>query len=116
MQVYDKAREMVEVLKQEEVYTEFVKWQRQVFDDPKLKEMLLDLRNKEFEIHRQQLMGKGVTEEQKETLRKLYEIARLDPSIGNYLEVEYRFSRMMMDIQKIINDAVPVKRPEEMKR
>jgi len=111
MDVYEKARELVEVLKQEDVYTAFLKWQRQVFDDPKLKEMLLDLRSKEFEMHRQQLMGKEVSEEQKEALRRLYEIARHDNTIGSYLEVEYRFSRMMMDIQKIINDAVPVKQP-----
>jgi cell fate (sporulation/competence/biofilm development) regulator YlbF (YheA/YmcA/DUF963 family) len=114
--VYDKARELVEVLKQEEVYSDFVKWQRLVFDDDKLKEMLLDLRGKEFEMHRQQLMGKEVSEEQKEALRRLYEIARHNNTIGSYLDVEYRFSRMMMDIQKIINDAVPIKQPGEMRQ
>jgi cell fate (sporulation/competence/biofilm development) regulator YlbF (YheA/YmcA/DUF963 family) len=113
MSVYDKARELVAVLKEEEVYSDFIKWQRQVFEDPRLKEMLLDLRSKEFDLHRQQLLGKEVSEEQKEALRRLYEIARHDPTIGRYLEAEYRFSRMMMDIQKIINDAVPVKQPGE---
>lgn len=113
MKVYDKARELVAVLQQEEVYTEFVDYQRQVFDNPECKAILVDLRNKEFEMHRQQLLGKGVSEEQKESLRKLYEIARYNPTVGRYLDVEYRFSRMMMDIQKIINDAVPVKRPEK---
>ena len=111
MNVYEKARELVEVLKDEEVYTDFVKWQREVFEDVRLKEMLLDLRGKEFEMHRQQLMGKEVSEEQKEALRRLYEIARHDTTIGRYLDIEYRFSRMMMDIQKIINDAVPIKQP-----
>lgn len=116
MDVYSKAGELVEVLKQEEVYLEFIKWQDRVFDDSELKGMLLDLRNKEFEMHRHQLMGKEISEEQKESLRKFYEIARHDPTVGRYLDVEYHFSRMMMDIQKIINDAVPVKRPEGMKR
>lgn len=115
MKVYDKARELVEVLKQEETYSEFINWQRQVFDSPEHKRMLLDLRHKEFDMHRQQLMGKEVSEEHKEALRRLYEIARHDPVVGRYLDVEYRFSRMMMDIQKIINDAVPVKRPEGMR-
>lgn len=115
MNVYDKARELVEVLKQEEVYAEFIQGQRQVFDDPEHKAMLLNLRNKEFDLHRQQLMGKEVSEEHKETLRRLYEIARHNPTVGHYLDVEYRFSQMMMSIQKIINDAVPVKRPEERK-
>lgn len=113
MNVYDKARELVEVLKQEQVYAEFIKGQRQVFDDPEHKAMLLNLRNKEFDLHRQQLMGKEVSEEHKETLRRLYEIARHNPTVAHYLDVEYRFSQMMMSIQKIINDAVPVKRPEE---
>jgi len=112
MKVYEKARELVEALQQEEIYAEFVKWQRQVFADPGLKETLLALRRHEFELHRQQLKGKELSEEEKDNLRRLYESARQDAVIKLYLEAEYRFSRMMMDIQKIINAAVPVKGPE----
>lgn len=113
MSVYDKARELVEALTQDVVFTDFVRLQREVFEDARLKEMLLDLRSKEFEMHRQQLLGNEVSEEQKEALRRLYEIARHHITINRYLEAEYRFSRMMMDIQKIINDAVPIKKPGE---
>lgn len=113
MKVYEKARELVEALKQEEIYAEFVKWQHKVFADPRLKETLLALRRHEFELHRQQLKGKEVSEEEKDNLRRLYESARQDEVIKRYLDVEYRFSRMMLDIQKIINDAVPVKRPDQ---
>ncbi|MDD4768583.1 MAG: YlbF family regulator [Eubacteriales bacterium] len=112
MRVYEKARELVEALKQEEIYSEFVKWQGQVFAAPRLKETLLALRRHEFELHRQQLKGKDASEEEKDNLRRLYETARQDDVINRYLDAEYRFSRMMLDIQKIINDAVPVKRPE----
>lgn len=113
MDVYDKARELAEVLKQEEVFTQFVHWQSQVFANSKLKERLLDLRRAEFALQRRQLSGKEVSTEQKEALRRLYEAARQDETISRYLEIEYRFSGMLKDIQKIINDAVPVKRPEE---
>lgn len=112
MKVYEKARELVEALQQEEIYAEFIKWQRQVFADPGLKETLLALRRHEFALHRQQLKGKELSEEEKDNLRRLYESARQDDVIKRYLEAEYRFSRMMMDIQKIINAAVPVKGPE----
>jgi cell fate (sporulation/competence/biofilm development) regulator YlbF (YheA/YmcA/DUF963 family) len=112
MRVYEKARELVVALKQEEIYAEFVKWQRQVFAAPRLKETLLALRRHEFELHRQQLTGKDASEEEKDNLRRLYESARRDDVIKCYLEAEYRFSKMMLDIQKIINAAVPVKGPE----
>jgi cell fate (sporulation/competence/biofilm development) regulator YlbF (YheA/YmcA/DUF963 family) len=112
MKVYEKARELVEALKQEEIYAEFVQWQRQVFADPGLKETLLALRRHEFELHRQQLKGQELSEEERNNLRRLYDTARQDDVIKRYLEAEYRFSRMMMDIQKIINGAVPVKRQE----
>jgi len=111
MSVYDKARELVDALQQEEVYTEFIQYQREVYQDPQHKEMLLSLRNKEFAVNRQQLLGKEVGEDEKEELRRLYEVARHNPVVGGYMDAEYKFSRMMMDIQKIINDAVPVQRP-----
>lgn len=99
------------MLKEEKIYSEFVDWQRQVFTDPELKEKLLTLRNHEFALHRQQLKGKDISEEELANLRQLYETAREDAVIRSYLDAEYRFSKMMLDIQKIINDAVPVKGP-----
>lgn len=109
MKVYDKARELVEVLKQEEIYAEFLHWQRQVFSDPQHKAMLLELRTQEFNLHRRQLLGEEVSPEQKEAVRKLYELARNNPTLARYLDVEYQFSRMMLEIQRIINEAVPDK-------
>jgi len=109
MKVYDKARELVEVLKQEETYAEFVRWQRQVFTDPRLKAMLLELRTQEFNLHRRQLLGEEVSAEQKEAVRRLYELARNEPTLASYLDAEYQFSRMILEIQRIINEAVPVK-------
>jgi cell fate (sporulation/competence/biofilm development) regulator YlbF (YheA/YmcA/DUF963 family) len=103
----------VEVLKDEEIYSEFVHWQQQVFANPRLKEKLLALRNREYALHRQQLKGKNISEGEMADIRKLYETTREDDVTRSYLDAEYRFSKMMMDIQKIINDAVPVKGPEK---
>jgi len=33
--------------------------------------------------------------------------------LANYLEKEYRFSVMMMDIQKIINEVIPEEKGED---
>lgn len=112
MGVYDKARELAAAIKQETVFNEYEQIKNQVFADPKLKQMLLDLRRQELELQKQQLLGKEVTQEQKDKARQLYEIVRLNSSLARFLEVEYRFGRMMMDIQKIINDVVPVEKPE----
>lgn len=112
MGVYDKARELAAAIKQETVFNEYEQIKTQVFTDPKLKQMLLDLRRQELELQKQQLLGKEVTQEQKDKARQLYEIVRLNSSLSRFLEVEYRFGRMMMDIQKIINDVVPIEKPE----
>ncbi len=100
---------MVAVLKEEKIYSDFVYWQRQVFDDVRLKEKLMALRQHEFALHRLQLRGKDISEEELANLRQMYATAREDAVIRSYLDAEYRFSKMMLDIQKIINNAVPVK-------
>ena len=112
MGVYEKARELVEMLKQEEVYEEFIERQQQIFAVPVLKELLMDLRRREFAIYRHQLLGKEVDLAEEETLRELHEAACQENALKLYLEAEYRFSKMMLDIQSIINAAVPVKRVE----
>lgn len=115
MNVYEKARELVGVLKEQDVYKEYVESRKQVFSDPKLKEMLLDLRKVEYDMHRRQLEGKSVSDKEKAKLRELHELARLNSVLGRYMEAEYRFGVMMMDIQKIINEVVPVDKPEAKK-
>lgn len=111
MQVYEQARQLVEVLKQEEVYKEFIGLQLRVFGDPKLKELLLTLRRREFELHRRQLQGAEVSDEEKQGIEELHSKALQEEELQRYLDAEYRFSRLMLDIQKIINAAVPVRRP-----
>lgn len=107
VRVFIKARELVEALKQEEIYAEFCHWQQQVFALPELKKLLMDLRRKEFGISRQQLLGNECVAEEKR-LQGLYELARRQPVLENYLAAEYRFSKMMLEVQGIINAAVPL--------
>ncbi|MTI95094.1 MAG: YlbF family regulator [Firmicutes bacterium] len=113
MSVYDKARELVIELRKESTYTEFVEWQEKVLADPDLKAMLTDLRSKEFELQKQELLGQEVPAEQRAKLHRLYDVVRLNPALRRYLELEYRFIQMMMDIQKTINEAMPIKLPEK---
>lgn len=108
MKVHDKARELVEVLKEEEVYQEFVHWQQQVFFAPKPKETLLALRRQEFALHARQLQGGVLSEEEKADLQEAYRQACTQDVLRQYLEAEHRFSKVMLEIQKIINGAVPI--------
>ncbi len=107
MKSYQKARELVQAVKAEESYKEFIQAREQVFADPKLKDMLRDLRKAEIEAHQSQLEGKELSDQEKEKIQKLYELARMNSVLAGYLEKEYRFSMMMMDIQKIINEVIP---------
>ncbi len=107
MQPYQKARELVQAVKAEESYKEFMQAREQVFADPKLKDMLRDLRKAEIEAHQRQMAGQELDDDDKQKIQKLYELARMNSVLAGYLEKEYRFSMMMMDIQKIINEVIP---------
>lgn len=116
MNVHEKARELVRAVKEQDVYKDFVESKQQVFSDSKLKEMLLDLRRAELDLHRRKLAGETVGDKEQEKLQQLYELARVNSVLARYLEVEYRFSMLMMDIQKIINEAVPLKKADMAKK
>lgn len=102
MNVYDQARGLARAIKNSPEFREYRAAAAKVGADPQHKKMLHDYQEKQFEIQRAHLTGQQVPENKKRELQKLHEILAANPVLNTYLTSEYRFGRMMADVQKII--------------
>ncbi len=106
MSTYDKAQELAELLAQSEEYQQFKKAKSLLEEEEENIRLLKDFRRRQLEIQMAQISGEEIDEEYLLQVEKLYEHLSLNPKVNEYLNAEYRLSKMMGDIQKIIGKAV----------
>lgn len=106
MSAYDSAHQLAKALNSSDEYLSFVQAKAKVKLDPSNTKMLADFQIKQFEIQQYQLMGQEITQDKRDELERLYSLLSLNPIVKEYLEAEFRFSRLMNDIQKILADSV----------
>ncbi|MGB9792828.1 MAG: YlbF family regulator [Thermacetogeniaceae bacterium] len=106
MNVYDTAHALARALRDCEEYRALKEAKDRLEADPVNKEMLLEFRRRQWEIEADQALGKEVDEEKLKRVRQLGELVNNNPTLREYLAAEFRFARLMRDIQKILADAL----------
>ncbi|NLT94443.1 MAG: YlbF family regulator [Clostridia bacterium] len=112
MNVYDLAYNLVRGLKETQEYQKYQEALSKIKGNKEKEELLADFRKKQMEIQAMQLMGQEVPKEKTEELHKIMGILSYHPVIKEYLEAEFRLSRVLADIQKIIAQGVELWYPE----
>lgn len=105
MNPYDAAHILAKALRESPEFKGYGDAQGLLAKDSAAREMLLDFRKEQFRLQRQKLAGLEVAPEQFEKLDKLFEVLNLNLTVKRFLDAEFRFSRLIGDIQKIINEA-----------
>ena len=105
MNPYDAAHALAKALRESPEFREMKEAQEAVKADSSSKEMLLDFRREQFNMHKQQLSGVEMSDEQKDKLEKLFDVVNMNTLIKRLLTAEYKVSVMLQDIQKIISEA-----------
>ena len=113
MNVYDSVHSLAKALQESEEYKQYLEAKEKLEEDEKAKEMLVDFRNYQLQIQKEQQEGNKVTKEKGERLKNMYEAINNNLTVKNYLSAEYRFGKMMADISKIIGEAVGIEEFEE---
>lgn len=108
MNVYDEAHRLAKAIKDSEEFKDFIDRQGKINTDEKNKKMVNDFREKAMEVQMEQLSGKEVSEEKLEQLKKLQDILMLNPEIKDFFLSEMRFSQMITDVYKILEDAINI--------
>lgn len=106
MNVHDLAHQLARALNSSDEYRGFVQVKEKVKADPANTKMLADFQIKQFEIQQHQMMGQEISEEKQQELERMYSLLSLNPSIKEYLELEFRFNRLVNDVQKILADSI----------
>ncbi len=104
--VYDLAHQLARAIKNSQEYRDYVEKKNIAYKDKKNKEMIEDFRKKVLDIQIKRMSGKEVSQEEMDKLKKLEEILRLNPTVNDFLMAEFRYSRMIEDISKILGDAI----------
>lgn len=106
MNPYDQAHHLARAIKESDYYKDMVKAKQAIDGDEESKKILADLRERQFELERYVILGQDQPKEKVESFKQIQVIAQANQRLNSYLETEYKFARMMADIQKIIADAL----------
>jgi cell fate (sporulation/competence/biofilm development) regulator YlbF (YheA/YmcA/DUF963 family) len=105
MNVYDYAHSLARAIGHSSEHREYRAALKKLEADKSSHEMLLDFRREQLELEKAILTGEEPGgREQK--LQKMFEVIRLNSLVSDFLAAEYRFARMMEDIQKILAEAI----------
>lgn len=108
MNPYDCAHDLARALAESPEYRQYEEAKKQLETNRENVKMVQDFRVKQLEVQQAQMLGQKVEDKIKQ-LEPLYRVLSMNPAVNEFLQVEMRFSQMMMDIQKIIGEAVGVK-------
>lgn len=106
MAAYDLAYELARTLKESDEFKQFLKSKEKVMSDAGNHKMVREFQLKQWEIREAQMFEKEISEEKQQELERLYSLVSLNPTAREYLETEFRVSRIVNDIQKIIGEAI----------
>lgn len=104
--IYNKAQDLAREIAESPEYKEYLKAKEMVEKDKNNILLLESFRRMQWEIQMIQLLGQEVDEEQLQQLEQIYQMLSANPVINEYLMAEYRFSRVLGDVQKILTQWV----------
>jgi cell fate (sporulation/competence/biofilm development) regulator YlbF (YheA/YmcA/DUF963 family) len=105
MNPHDAAHMLAKALRESTDFKELKDAQAALKADQSARGMLLDFRNEQLEMQKQQLSGVEVAPEQEEKLEKLFEVINMNNIIKRFLQAEYRVAVLLQDVHKIIGEA-----------
>lgn len=106
MNVYDKSYELIKAFQELPDFKEYKRLAERIKKDEDAQRLLIDFRRKNFEIQKLQLEGKPLDQAKIEEAQKLYEIIKLNNDINQFLVVEYRLGKTMVEVQRIISEGI----------
>ncbi|MHA0857779.1 YlbF family regulator [Paenibacillus sp. CMAA1364] len=106
MNVYDKAHDLANALKDSEEVKEINSAMNMINKDPEGKAMLNDFRKRQMELQQQMMTGEMPAPEEMEKMEKEYEVLSMNLNVRRLFDSERRLSVIIEDMNKIITDSL----------
>ena len=103
---YDKANELARAIKDSEIFGRYIEAKGQIEKKPEYKEKVFQLREKQIEINRAQVLGEEPAAELIQNLTLDFAKLNQHREIANFFEAEARFIQMFNDVQEIIQKSM----------
>jgi cell fate (sporulation/competence/biofilm development) regulator YlbF (YheA/YmcA/DUF963 family) len=113
METLDLAKQLAKSLTESPEYQEYKKAKQNLEAHEAARVMLEDFRKKQWEFERKKVGGEKLLAPYEDELRKLAEVIGLNPFIREYLMAEFHFTQIIMEIQRILNEAMGIHPLEE---
>ncbi|HBC96069.1 MAG TPA: hypothetical protein DC034_04630 [Clostridium sp.] len=108
MNIYDRAREFAEDLRECDEVVNLRKSNQKVEDNEDYKKILKDFRKIQLDAYSQQVQNGKVSEEVVEKFKDMGNVISANPPVDEYIQAEQKFSVMWQNILKMLNDAIGV--------
>ena len=105
MNVYNEAHNLAQAVKESEEFKNYDALRKKIDENPTLSEMVNDIQKKQLDMQMQQMAGTFEGDPQAK-LMEIYQLMMKDPLLADFFTAEARFSLMMQDVYKILNEAV----------
>lgn len=112
MNVYNEAHNLAKAIKECEEFKIYNGLREQVNNVPEFAKMINDFQAQQMQLQMKQMAGEEIAQDAMESIQQLYSIIMSDPLAGEYMQAEMRFSLMMNDVYKILNEAMGGAIPE----
>ncbi|USB32394.1 YlbF family regulator [Paenibacillus sp. YPG26] len=106
MNIYDKAHELAQALKDSQEVQEITAAVKLIDADPESKRMLDEFRNRQNELQQRMMSGDMPSPEEMENMEKQFEVLSLNLNIRRLFDAERRLSVIIQDVNKIIADSL----------
>lgn len=103
--VHDKARELANALKDHETVVAYRNAAKKVKEDETRSKMVKDFHEIQYQAYLES-QNEEISEETKKKMEQLVSIISLNPETAAFLTAEQKFSILIDDVMKIINEGI----------
>lgn len=106
MSPYELTHQLVASIRASEEYKNYLDAKQKLKNDEEYYEIVKNFQKKQFEIKQAQFLKKDISPEQKEEYERLFRLLSSSSTCKEYLDAEFRVSRLISDIQRILGEVV----------
>lgn len=106
MSAYELAHELAKALRESEEYVKFLAAKEKIMVDEGNRKMVSNFQIKQWEIQQAQAFNQEIDIEKQQELERLYSLLSINPRTREYIEAEFKISKLVNDVQKIIGEAM----------
>ena len=103
---YDKAHELAGAIKASETFAKYLAAKQQLEAKPELQERIINLRQRQMEMNRRQMLGEEIEPGDAQEISLEYAKMNQNKMLAEFFESEGAFIQMFNDIQEIIQKAI----------